>query len=281
MNDDILKKLQNVELDILNNVIDICDRNDLTYFLMDGSMLGCVRHGGFIPWDDDVDIGLPRPDYDKFVMIASIELPEYLILKNYQNDNDYDRLNTRVVNNNVKLYHNSYVSDEHMEPAWIDIFPIDGIPNNKLIFELHKLWFLIVRLYYHFSCFDRTVNLTRKDRTKLQMFLIWVGKTFKIGRKGDTRKILMYLEKILKKYDYVNSKYIVNAYSSYMFKETYDKKWFDNGTFLQFCNCQMRVPKDYDKVLTHLYGEYLIPPSDDRKNKHDIIKIVFLENENV
>lgn len=278
MDNQELKKLQKVELDILKNVTDICDKNGLKYFLMDGTMLGCVRHKGFIPWDDDVDMGLPRPDYDRFVSIVAAQLPIHLKLKNFQDKTDkYDRLNTRVINDRVRLYHNSYTTEERMEPAWIDVFPIDGMPNNRILFQLHKLHFLFVRLLYHFSCFDRTVNLTRKDRTTLQKILIWFGKTFRIGRNWDTKKLLYKLERILKKYKYEESKYVVNAYSSYMFRETYERSWFENGTCIQFEQYKMKVPQNYDAVLTHLYGDYMTPPTKGSEEKHHILRIEFLD----
>ena len=277
MDDIKLKKLQKVELDILHNVTELCEENNIQYFLMDGTMLGAIRHKGFIPWDDDVDIGMPRKDYERFISIAYEKLPHHLKIRNYQYEGDYDRLNTRVINENVKLYHSSYTTEEQMEPAWIDVFPLDGMPDNKVIFELHKLHYLSVRLFYHFSCFDRTVNLTRTDRTRLQKILIWFGKTFNVFRNLDTKKILRKLENTLSRYDYYNSKYIVNAHSSYMFKETYERTWFGNGQMTQFEEYQMRVPSDYDKALTHLYGDYMTPPPKGHEEKHHILRIEFGE----
>ena len=176
-----LRKLQKTEADILYQVADICDRHNICYFLIDGTLLGAVRHNGFIPWDDDVDIAMPREEYERFITIAIQELPSQYKLRNYRTSEDYEKLVTRVVNEKVKLYHDSYTGGEQVQNAWIDIFPLDGMPNNKVLFQLHKYYFLWTRLLYHYSCFETGVNLFRKDRSTIQIILIWIGKTFKFG----------------------------------------------------------------------------------------------------
>ena len=267
-----LQKLQAVEYNILCNVASFCDQNNIRYFLMDGTMLGAVRHKGFIPWDDDVDIVIPRPDYDRFISIAADGLPNGLNLRNYKLSDGYQKLVTRVIDEKVKLYHNSYSVEEQMEPAWIDVFPLDGMPNSKIGFQLHKYHFLWTRLWYHYSCFETGVNLSRTDRSISQKILIWFGRVFKIGRNISTVKQLDKMETQLKKFSYDKSKYVVNAYSSYMFKETYEKEWFKEAIQVPFCDTKMNIPADYDKILKHLYGDYMTPP-ENPEIKHKIVRI--------
>ena len=269
-----LRMLQNVELDILHHVTEICDRNSIKYFLMDGTLLGAIRHKGFIPWDDDVDIAVSRPDFEKFLKIAQKELPDCYKLRNYKISAGYEKLVTRVVNENVILYHDSYSGGEQAQPAWIDVFPLDGMPNNKIKFQIHKYRFLWTRLLYHYSCFETGVNLSRKDRSAIQKLLIVFGKTFKVGRNLNTSKLLDLMESELKSNDYNNSELIVNAYSSYMFKETYKKGWFEKSIRVPFEGYEMSVPADYEKILTHLYGDYMTPPKNPEV-KHSITKIEF------
>lgn len=269
-----LKKLQEVELDILHVVTELLLENGINYYLMDGTLLGAIRHKGFIPWDDDVDIAISRTDFDRFLEIAQKQLRHPYCVKNYRINSDYEKLVTRVINEKVILYHNSYSNGEQAQPAWIDIFPLDGMPNNKVLFELHKYHFLWTRLLYHYSCFETGVNLSRMDRSKVQKFFIWLGKTFKLGRKLNTYNLLDRMENELKKYSYEQSNRVVNAYSSYMFKETYQKEWFSNCIKQPFEKFEMLVPVDYDKILTHLYGDYMTPP-ENPDVKHNITRIEF------
>jgi len=224
-----------------------------------------------------VDICILRPDYERFLEIASKELPERYEVHNFRFTEKYDKLVTRIVNNKVHIVHSSYSVEERM-PAWIDVFPLDGMPNNWLLFQIHKFRFLYTRLQYHFSNFETGVNLTRKDRTKMQMMLIWVGAHFKIGRNRDTFKLIEKLENLLRKYTVEKSRYLVNAYSSYMFRETYEREWFGEGGLVEFEKYKMRVPSDYDKVLTHLYGDYMTPPPKGKEEKHHILRIEFRDD---
>lgn len=272
MEDSSFKRLQEAELSILRTVTQFCEQQSIRYFLMDGTLLGAVRHKGFIPWDDDVDIAMPRPDYERFLVAVQESLPEGLTVTNFRFSEGYRKLVSRVVDERVRIYHQSYAVEEQMEPAWIDVFPLDGMPGSKLGFLLHKYHFLWTRLRYHYSCFDTGVNLTRTDRSTAQKILIWLGKTFRIGRNADTVKLLEKMETQLKKYPYDTSRYIVSAYSSYMFKETYFREWFADTVRLPFHGILMSIPAGYDKVLTHLYGDYMTPP-EHPEIKHRITRI--------
>ena len=104
-----LRKLQLAELEIIRVFIDICEREHLRYYMIGGTMLGAVRHRGFIPWDDDVDIGMPREDYDRlFDLLAGGEgLPEHFEYLNFKIKEDYNRYFSRIVDNRVRVYNAS------------------------------------------------------------------------------------------------------------------------------------------------------------------------------
>ena len=107
-----LKLLQEIELENLRMLMEICEKNHLRYYLIGGSLLGAMRHRGFIPWDDDIDVGLPRPDYNRFVQIAKDYLPAHMDIKTMTSDPNYKCYFTRLINNKKKIYwdHGQYTA---------------------------------------------------------------------------------------------------------------------------------------------------------------------------
>ena len=129
-NDSNLRKVQNAELDILKEFIEICRKINVRYYVIDGTLLGAVRHQGFIPWDDDIDIGMFREDYEKFVALAPQVLPECLFLQTYRTDEEYYRNSGKIRNSNTTMIE-TVVKDLRMNHGvFIDIFPLDNYPTN-------------------------------------------------------------------------------------------------------------------------------------------------------
>ena len=136
MNNDSIRKLQLIELDILKRTKKILDDNNLRYYMLGGTLLGAIRHEGFIPWDDDIDIGIPRNDYEKFLSIAQNKLKypyELQISKNSNGKYYY----ARIVNNDYKLLRKVGYKDAIIS-CWIDVFPLDGVPDKKINFKIWK-----------------------------------------------------------------------------------------------------------------------------------------------
>lgn len=271
-----LRKLQLVELSIMKLFAEICDKHHLRYYLVGGTMLGAVRHKGFIPWDDDMDVGMPRPDYEKFLTIVRDELPEGYSFLNYKQDKDYKRYFSRLVDTNVKVY-NASNTNTIVESAWLDIFPFDGMPSNKLGQKIHFWHMTAIRFFYHASCFDELVNLNRPGRAwYLQAAIKFISVT-KIGSHMDTKKLMRKIEKGLMKYPYDESEYMISFFGAYMLKEIVDKKMLGDGVKYPFENLMLNGPVMYDEFLTHFYGDYMTPPSDGNKDKHNIEKIEYSE----
>ena len=143
-NQNDLRKLQLVELDILKEFLRICKKHHLRYYALGGTLLGAVRHEGFIPWDDDIDVGMPRPDFRRFEKIAEKELPEYLHYCSFMKTEGYHHYVPRITDSRVKVIDESAAVDAEKE-AWIDIFPLDGMPGNKYLRKFHCFRLLIAR----------------------------------------------------------------------------------------------------------------------------------------
>lgn len=273
-----LRKLQLVELDILKLFSEICEKYQLRYYLVGGTMLGAIRHKGFIPWDDDMDVGMPRPDYEFFLNIVRKELPKGYDFLNYKQNKEYNRYFSRIVNTNVKIY-NASNTNTIIENAWLDIFPFDGMPDGFWKQRLHFWNMTRLRFLYHASCFDELVNLNRPGRPwYIQLAIKFISKTH-FGSKFDTKKLMRKIEKGLSKYPYDSCKYMVSFFGAYMTKEIVDKKLLGKGKKYQFENLMLNGPDNYDEFLKHFYGDYMILPKDRDKDKHNITKIEYNETE--
>lgn len=130
---DQLIKIQQIELSILNEFSKICQKHNLTYFLVGGSCLGMIRHKGFIPWDDDIDLGMPRKDYQKFCEIAKAELPDDLVLQNFDTEPQCGLVFGKIRKKGTILSENYSYHINMNQGVWIDIFPYDFVSNNKWI----------------------------------------------------------------------------------------------------------------------------------------------------
>ena len=164
--------LHQVDLDIVKEVVAICEKHGFTYFMLGGTMLGAIRHKGFIPWDDDIDLGMPRKDYDRFLEIAPKELSKHLKLVNYHTDPEYHYYITRILDTETKVEEERIGNDNRYTNASIDIFPVDGTPNNKV---LRKIYFF--RVLYHRAlmslCYKDSID-RKRPRGTAEKVLLWV-----------------------------------------------------------------------------------------------------------
>lgn len=265
-----LRALQLVELEIMKIFVNICERHQLRYIMIGGTMLGAIRHKGFIPWDDDIDVGMPRADYEKFLQIVRAELPADYDFLNYKQNPEYLRYFSRIVDTRVKVTNASY-TDTLVEHAWIDIFPLDGMPKRRIA-QLAHFWHMTAwKFFYHASCFDQLVNLNRAGRPLYQKVLIKFMQVTKIGSRLDTRKLMGRIEKLLTKYSCDDCDYGISLFGAYMLREIMPKSVVGTGALYPFEDSAFVGPADYDRFLTLLYGDYMTPPTD--KNKHTIEKI--------
>ena len=254
-------------LNIFKEIKPFLEKSSTPYYLLGGSLLGAVRHKGFIPWDDDIDIGIVREDYERFLETVSKNLPEHLELRSYRDESDHHYYFSRIVDTRYVLSREgSLVSRK--ENLWVDIFPLDGMPNNWLLRRIHMLRLLWVRFCYHVACFDK-VNLKRPNRPLSERIIIAIVKNVHLGGHRDYKKWLVKLDKLLRKYKVKDSNWIVNFMGQYKFKEMFPKSYYGNGKLYTFEDMQLMGPEDYDKVLTQMYGDYMKEPEDCDKNVHN------------
>ncbi len=275
-NVDNIRQLQLVELEMLKEIVRICSKNNLTYYLSAGTFLGAVRHKGFIPWDDDADIRMPREDYEKLLEVLPNELNNPYIAKHFLYDKNVHRYYLRITNPSIKLYRTHNKNGEFCD-AWLDVFPLDGMPKNKIKIGLRKIHLLYRRMMLQISVFDEIVTLNKK-RHWYENIIIWIVRHTSIQKKFSYEKMWYKLDKVMKKCSIKKSQYIINFMGMYKFKDMMPKSVYGKGALYEFENLFFNGPQNYDEFLKHLYGNYMELPPIDKRNNHSV-EIIFVKQD--
>lgn len=263
-----LSEIQRFILSLLNSVLKAADQMNVKCYMQGGTMLGAIRHGGFIPWDDDIDLGMFRSEYDYFLDNVEKYLPEHLKLRTYWDESDHHYYFARIVDTRY-LIKRMGSAETRYENVWVDIFPLDGMPNNKILLKVHQFRLSWARLMYHLSCIKK-VNAKRPGRPKIEKVVINIALKLPVDQILDTKKCLDRIDRLLKKYPAKDSNWIINfmGQTSFKYTEMFDKNVYGKDTLYLFENIKMRGPEKYDEYLTSLYGDYMTPPEDADRNVH-------------
>ena len=264
------EKLHQVDLSIVREVVKICNKHNLSYYMLGGTMLGAIRHKGFIPWDDDIDLGMPRKHYEKFLEIAPNELPKNLQVVNYRNTPSYQYYITRIQDSRFKVIEERIGNDSKYTHAAIDIFPIDGTPNNSL---LRKIFFFRVLFHRALMSISYKDSIDRKrKRGVAEKILLWTMETLPIHQVIDPYKEIVKIDKLLSSQNIDNSKFIGNIMGAYRTREIVPKEWYGKGTLYQFEDIELVGFDKYDEYLTYTYGDYMqLPPTEQRKSHYSFL----------
>lgn len=255
-----LKKLQQTELTILKEIDRICKKHEIRYYLGEGTLLGAIRHKGFIPWDDDIDILMLRSDYEKFLSIAPSEISK-----------DFEIQHSSLIKNywspfiKVRYLKESFFRQKHIEHLTnnngplIDIFPLDNVPKKDSLKQ--KIQALTIKFNRGMLSYKLKTRHPKKWKGYIVKFCSYFVSVNRIHR---------VLNKTFIKYNSNNNKYIVNLASYYSYKkQTVPKSWYGKPRIVKFENLEMPVPKEAEKLLTSIYGNYKeLPPIEKRVIKH-------------
>lgn len=261
MNELTMDELKQVELEVLVQFAAICEQNGLRYFLGGGTLLGAVRHQGFIPWDDDVDVYMPRPDYMKLMQINPAVYDENLKLFSHYHREDYYHPFARLCDMRTRFVETKAAACEL--GVFIDIFPVDGLPADiassnsffKQIDFLHRMRLLSVRnKLTKWSFFECIVKMP---------FAIYARA---LGPKFWVRRI----DRLVRKYGFESSDFVGMLVSiNYGTRERMDKPSFAAYMEMEFEGYRFQAPIGYDKYLTQCYGDYMTPPPENKRfTKH-------------
>ncbi|MCT3034569.1 LicD family protein [Pediococcus parvulus] len=262
-----LKDVQEVELDLANRFAQYCSANNLRYYMIGGTFLGAVRHGGFIPWDDDMDFGMPRKDYEKFKeamidreKVNGFELEYYSLSPKYK----YPFI--KIVDRSIDLEIENG-TEKQIVPCWIDIFPLDYIPSNNTKRKAQIFKLLFIRSLIS-MCNIKRINFKKENRPFYESLLMKIGSRIDFNRIFNLTKLYQLYDKQLLKYKENDGDFWINIMGSYKAKEIFSKTIFGLGKKYSFNNSEFVGPIRADDYLTGLYGDYMKLPPKDKRNHH-------------
>ena len=262
-------RLREKELELLRLFISVCEQLNLNYFAVEGTLLGAVRHKGFIPWDDDIDVGMKRSDYELFLQKAPAMLPDGFFLQTEDSDPAYAQCFAKLRNVNTVFLETTSKNLPIQHGIYIDIFPFDYYPDGRisaLLFDFEKLLIRYrVREIYYIPSDSKlsAANLIRKA-------ISFISKC----RFRSVKSALDYQEILIRRWS--GTKRVINNGSPWKNKERFDATWLNDLTEVEFEGLRIKAPKRYDEYLRHVYGDYMtMPPMEKRVPHHYISAIDF------
>ena len=263
---EVLNKLHNCQMELLNEFVRICNENKLEYFLYGGTLLGAVRHKGFIPWDDDLDLAMPREDYERFLKIAPSNINSKFMIDNYHTNKKCYLNFTKIRNKNTLFIQDFQIGYDGPKGIWIDVFPLDGI-NKITKFQILRIKIIkSIRSIAHY----KSNIFWGNNKIKLKKFLSMFFKVIPLN------SLLAFQDKIMKGNSKKKYNYFINIASQYSYKkQTMPKKVFLPAKELMFEGRKYKVPNDYDYFLKRIYGNYMELPPKEKRITHNPVDIQF------
>ncbi|MCM1187051.1 MAG: LicD family protein [Lachnoclostridium sp.] len=260
-----LREIQKCSLNILLEIDQICRKHDIEYFLYFGTLIGAVRHKGFIPWDDDIDIALKRKDYNKLLHYMSLESKFRVV--NYETDVECPYTITRISDDNYIMV-SPYGSDYRIG-TFVDVYPIDGLGSD--LKEAKKLMCRAKRYAsgYHKSCEKNVIGMCFDLHRNIRK--IYALMTYMIPKIRGREYYKKNMEKLVRTYDMETSQYI--GYLGDTEMVILEKKDLEHSMDMQFEGHMLKIPQEYDKNLTKQYGDYMKLPKEKDRIAHHFYKI--------
>ena len=273
LNTEETEALHKIQLEIFKEFILICKELNLKYYVIGGTALGTLRHGGFIPWDDDIDVGMPRSSYELFLKEAPKIISNQYFIQTHITDRFYPHNFAKIRDNNTTFIERNVKHLDINHGVYIDIFPLDNVPISrfKQFIQKHKVYvlkrILLVKMNY---------KIWRKGEYLKQL----IYKTLEIiSLPLKINQIKKQLYKIMISNNYKSSDKVVAFGGAYGYeKESIKREWVENLIEVDFENEKFLAPISSVDYLTYFYGDFMTPPPENKRyNRHEIIEVCFEE----
>lgn len=256
-----LEEQKGLLVDLLTEIDRICGENQINYTLGGGTLLGAIRHKGFIPWDDDIDVFMLRQEYDRFLEVYPKANGKYRLL-DIDSDVGYNYTFAKLINNDTLLIEN--IDGEAPLGVYVDIFPIDNCPNDYADAVKFMNSFRLLR-------WASNAKVIRINGNRV----IWKNAVLAFGKviiaPFSQRRIAKRISMKGQKYNGIDTKYVgelmINPYKE---REIWEKEWFNSFVLVEFEKKLFKAVKEYNLLLKKTYGDYMqLPPVEKRVSHHD------------
>lgn len=257
------EEVKKIELAIFSSIVEVCEKHQLRYIIDYGTLLGAVRHGGFIPWDDDIDISMPRPDYEIFKKVFPEEM------KNNPRCEQRTGMQGDLALPYIQIVDTGTITEKkgrrkkYAQSLWVDVFPVDGAGFTREDLEENH------------AEYQKNIAETRKIFGRYKPFLNPLKQIRQFYnhyiRSYQLKKYVWRAEQCMKKYEYDACDHIFCFATPYGTKEKNSKEYYEDRIDMEFEGITCKVPRAYDQKLRDMYGDYHeLPPIEKRKG-HDFV----------
>ncbi len=267
MTNEELNRIHDLNLLIAEEIKRICEENDIKYFIIAGTLLGAIRHGGFIPWDEDMDFGMLREDYIRFEKACKTQLDKSrFYIQTFKNDKGYSYAFSKIRLKGTRIIEKISAGSDAKKGIFVDIFPFDNVPDSPLKRKINSVE---RRMLNQLINIKLGYDVNSKSRLK-RVFTVLIAKAV-------PRKVLLTMRyRVMTRYNRKYTDNIVTAQGSYGYeKEIIPRRYLDNIVDIPYENTAFPGFADYDEYLCGMYGDYMQLPPKDKQNKHDVLSVDF------
>jgi len=266
--------LHALELKIALEIKRICEKNGLRYFLTAGTLLGAVRHGGFIPWDDDMDIGMPREDYDEFERACARDLGEAFLLQTWNTDPDYPfpagKVRLKGTRAPEKFAEGNHGGGAGRDGIYVDIFPFDAVPDGWLAAKMQGWrYFWCKRLLWVKKGYGRSIRgESWRQRAKYDAFRA-------VAALFPYEGVKQWGERMQRRYNGKATRRVATNGAHPFARETIERAWMEDLETIRFAGEEFTTYRAREAYLRHMYGDYTALPPENERAGHDFQGLEF------